>query len=189
LPHISPGSVPPTFNSSRGPPRCTCTSSRVCLAPLSRQGLLCLAVSLSRRLGAEAARQRGAEGNPHVRSRRSGTVKAWGRNICRLTGRAAGRIHVTVFDGRPGLAGPVEPLWRVGYCGTQFDTCNKGLKMSVRSSVVPGCLALAILVAAASQSHAEWAGICSCKSDACHGRWQLKASNVRDLHNQCQKNG
>ena len=41
--------------------------------------------------------------------------------------------------------------------------------MSVRNSVVLGCLAFAMLVAAASQSRADFTGVCSCKTPGSPG--------------------
>jgi len=85
-----------------------------------------------------------------------GAAAECGRWACRYENRA--------FDDRPGLAGRGWASLAGPLLWDAIRHMQKGLKMSVRSSVVPGCLVLAILVAAASQSHADWTGICSCKS-------------------------
>jgi hypothetical protein len=48
-------------------------------------------------------------------------------------------------------------------------------------------LSLMSLFVSTSQSHADVIGTCSCKSDACHGRWELRAANMRGLRDQCIK--
>jgi hypothetical protein len=59
--------------------------------------------------------------------------------------------------------------------------------MCVRRAIALGCFSLGMVVAAASQSYAEWTGTCSCKSEGCHGRWQLRAASVEDLHHLCSR--
>jgi hypothetical protein len=58
--------------------------------------------------------------------------------------------------------------------------------MLLKRNLVIG-LSLISLFVSASQSHADVIGTCSCNSDACHGRWELKAANMRSLHDQCIK--
>jgi hypothetical protein len=46
-------------------------------------------------------------------------------------------------------------------------------------------LSLGALFGAVSMSRADVLGTCSCRSNACHGRWELKAENIRSLREQC----
>jgi hypothetical protein len=48
------------------------------------------------------------------------------------------------------------------------------------------CLSSAVLLVASSSSRAEVAGTCSCKSDTCGGRWELRAANLKALRAQCR---
>jgi len=48
------------------------------------------------------------------------------------------------------------------------------------------CLSLAGLLVASSPSYAEVLGTCSCKSDTCRGRWELRAANLKALRAQCR---
>jgi hypothetical protein len=59
--------------------------------------------------------------------------------------------------------------------------------MILRRFLVLGWLSLATLITAGSKSHADWSGICSCKSEACHGRWELRAESMKGLHDQCTR--
>jgi hypothetical protein len=48
------------------------------------------------------------------------------------------------------------------------------------------CLSLAGLFVASSPSRAEVLGTCSCKTDTCRGRWELRAANLKALRTQCR---
>jgi hypothetical protein len=46
-------------------------------------------------------------------------------------------------------------------------------------------LSLGALFGAVSVSRADVLGTCSCGSNACRGRWELRAENIRSLREQC----
>jgi hypothetical protein len=73
----------------------------------------------------------------------------------------------------------------IGLPSAEFVRLSERSKMVLGRSLVLGCISLASLIAAAPQSYADWSGICSCKSEACHGRWELRAESMKGLHDQC----
>jgi hypothetical protein len=96
---------------------------------------------------------------------------------------------------------------RIAKCGHELPRCERALhvrahtpvlrlyqfgrrwreevQMIMRRLLTLGFLSLATLITAGSQSHADWSGTCSCKSEACHGRWELRAESMKGLRDQC----
>jgi hypothetical protein len=56
---------------------------------------------------------------------------------------------------------------------------------SVRRGTSVLLLALTCLLGITLVARADVSGICSCKSATCHGRWELRATNMSALREEC----
>jgi hypothetical protein len=94
-------------------------------------------------------------------------------------------LRCRAHGGRPLRFNPTSAIDGAAFATTPGIKLERFDMTSRRVNVLVSILVLAGVVGTSSISRADVTGTCSCNSATCHGRWELRATNMTALRAEC----